>query len=41
VQGTNLLNTKTFLDVGGADLHPRYSWNITDRRIAFIVRGQF
>ena len=41
VQGTNLLNTKTFLDVGGADRHPRYSWNITDRRIAFILRGQF
>lgn len=41
VQGTNLLNSKTFLDVGGADRHPRYSWNITDRRFAFIVRGQF
>ena len=41
VQGTNLLNSKTFLDVGGADRHPRYSWNVTDRRFAFIVRGQF
>lgn len=41
VQATNLLNSKTFLDVGGADRHPRYSWNITDRRFAFIVRGQF
>jgi len=41
VQGTNLLNTKTYLDVGGADRHPRYSWNVTDRRFAFIVRGQF
>ena len=41
VQGTNLLNSKTFLDVGGADRHPRYSWNITDRRFAVILRGQF
>lgn len=41
VQGTNLLNSRTFLDVGGADRHPRYSWNITDRRFAFILRGQF
>lgn len=41
VQATNLLNSKTFLDVGGADRHPRYSWNITDRRVAFVVRGQF
>jgi len=41
VQGTNLLSSKTFLDVGGADRHPRYSWNVTDRRFAFVVRGQF
>lgn len=41
VQGTNLLGARTFLDVGGADLHPRYSWNVSDRRYAFVVRGQF
>lgn len=41
VQGTNLLNERTFLDVGGTDLHPRYSWTDTDRRIAFAVRASF
>ena len=41
VQGTNLLNSRTFLDVGGAVLHPRYSWTDTDRRIAAIVRTRF
>lgn len=41
VQGTNLLNTRTFLDVGGAVLHPRYSWTDTDRRIAGILRASF
>jgi TonB-dependent receptor len=41
VQGTNLLASRTFLDVGGADLHPRYSWNVSDRRFAFVARAQF
>jgi TonB-dependent receptor len=41
VQSTNLLNTRTFLDVGGAVLHPRYSWTDTDRRIAGILRASF
>ena len=41
VQGTNLLNTRTFLDVGGSVLHPRYSWTDTDRRVAGIVRFSF
>jgi TonB-dependent receptor len=41
VQGTNLLNSTTFLDVGGAERHPRYSWNVTDRRFALVLRGQF
>jgi TonB-dependent receptor len=41
LQGTNLLATKTYLEVGGADRHPFYSSNMTDRRIAFVVRGQF
>jgi TonB-dependent receptor len=41
VEGTNLLNTRTFLDVGGASLAPRYSWTDTDRRIAVAMRMQF
>lgn len=41
VQVTNLLNARTFLDVGGNQLHPRYSWTDTDRRIAFLVRTRF
>lgn len=41
VQGTNLLNSRTFLDVGDPDLKPRYSWTDTDRRFAFLVRGVF
>jgi outer membrane receptor protein involved in Fe transport len=41
LQGTNLLNSRTFLDVGGAALAPRYSWTDTDRRIALAVRASF
>ncbi len=41
VQGTNLLNSRTFLDVGGAAFAPRYSWTDTDRRYALAVRAQF
>ncbi|UYY76779.1 TonB-dependent receptor [Sphingomonas sp. R1] len=41
VQGTNLLKAKTYLDVGDADLKPRYSWTSTDRRIAFLLRTSF
>jgi TonB-dependent receptor len=41
VQGTNLLNTRTYLDVGGATLAPRYSWTDTDRRIAVAMRAAF
>jgi len=41
LQGTNLANTRTFLDVGGTDLHPRYSWTDTDRRIALAIRTSF
>jgi outer membrane receptor protein involved in Fe transport len=41
VQGTNLLNSRTYLDVGGAVLAPRYSWTDTDRRYALAVRAQF
>jgi TonB-dependent receptor len=41
LQGTNLLNTRTFLDVGDTTLAPRYSWTDTDRRVAFAVRANF
>jgi len=41
VQGTNLLNSRTFLDVGDPNFRPRYSWTDTDRRFAFLVRGVF
>ncbi|MFM2289679.1 MAG: hypothetical protein RL684_2822, partial [Pseudomonadota bacterium] len=41
LQGVNLLNARTFLDVGGAVLHPRYSWTDTDRRIAVAIRASF
>lgn len=41
VQGTNLLNSRTYLDVGGSQLHPRYSWTDTDRRFAFLTRVRF
>ncbi|MFL6601553.1 MAG: TonB-dependent receptor [Steroidobacteraceae bacterium] len=41
VQATNLLNARTYLDVGGAVLAPRYSWTDTDRRLAIAVRALF
>ncbi len=41
VQATNLLASKTYLEVGYADRHPLYSSNVTDRRFAFVLRGQF
>jgi outer membrane receptor protein involved in Fe transport len=41
IQATNILNSRTFLDVGGATLHPRYSWTDTDRRIAMALRAAF
>ena len=41
VQGTNLLNSRTYLQVGDPDLKPRYGWTDTDRRIAVLVRGVF
>lgn len=40
-QATNLLNARTFLDVGDPDLKPRYSWTDTDRRFSILVRGVF
>ncbi|TNE66610.1 MAG: TonB-dependent receptor [Alphaproteobacteria bacterium] len=41
IQATNILNARTYLDVGGAETHPRYSWTNTDRRIAAVVRTRF
>jgi TonB-dependent receptor len=41
VQATNLLNSRTYLDVGDTNLRPRYSWTDTDRRFAFIFRSSF
>ncbi len=41
VQGYNLLNSRTFLDVGDPSLKPRYSWTDTDRRFAFLFRSVF
>jgi TonB-dependent receptor len=41
VQATNLTNTRTLLEVGGATLSPRYSWTDTDRRVALAVRMSF
>jgi TonB-dependent receptor len=41
VQGTNLTNSKTYLDVGYSDFHPRYSWTVSDRRFAIIARATF
>lgn len=41
VQVTNLLKTPVYMDVGGATLAPRYSWNQSDRRIAFLARARF
>ena len=39
VQGTNLLNTRAYLQVGYPGFTPRYSWTDTDRRFALIVRS--
>ncbi|WP_323982212.1 TonB-dependent receptor [Novosphingobium aureum] len=41
VQGTNLLDSRTYLRVGDPDLKPRYSWTETDRRFAVLVRTRF
>ena len=41
LQATNLLNSRTYLDVGGTTLAPRYSWTDTDRRIAIALRASF
>lgn len=41
VQGTNLLNSKTILNEGFTNFHPRSQWTVTDRRYALIARVQF
>jgi TonB-dependent receptor len=40
VQVTNLTKSPVYMDVGGATLAPRYSWNVSDRRIAFLARAR-
>lgn len=40
IQITNLTKTPTYMDVGGATLAPRYSWNVSDRRIALLARAR-
>jgi TonB-dependent receptor len=41
VQAINLIDSRTFLDVGYPPITPRYSWSDTDRRISAVVRGSF
>lgn len=41
IQATNILNARTYLDVGGANFAPRYSWTDTDRRVAVLLRASF
>jgi TonB-dependent receptor len=41
VQASNILNARTYLDVGGANFAPRYSWTDTDRRVAVVLRASF
>lgn len=41
VQATNVLNAKTYLDVGYTNFHPRYDWIETDQKVSFIVRAQW
>ncbi len=41
VQATNVLNAKTYLDVGYTNFHPRYDWVETDQKISFVIRAQW
>lgn len=41
MQATNLLASRTYLEVGYSNRHPLYSSNVTDRRVALVLRGQF
>jgi TonB-dependent receptor len=41
VQASNILNARTYLDVGGSNFAPRYSWTDTDRRVAVLLRASF
>jgi TonB-dependent receptor len=40
VQAENLLDTRTFLDVGYQPITPRYSWSDTDRRVSLAIRAK-
>ncbi len=41
IQATNLLNTKTYLDIGYADYHPRYTWLETDQKLSIVFRASW
>ena len=41
LQATNILQSRTKIDVGGATFAPIYSWTTTDRTVALAVRMQF
>jgi TonB-dependent receptor len=41
LQAQNLTKSPTYIDVGPANLHPRYAWQQGDRHVAFLVRSKF
>lgn len=41
VQGSNLLNATTIVDVGQANARTKHNYVVTDRRFTFVLRGQF
>jgi TonB-dependent receptor len=41
VQGSNLLNATTIVDIGQPNARTRHNYVLTDRRFTFVLRGQF
>jgi TonB-dependent receptor len=41
VEVTNIIKSKTILDVGYADFHPRYDWIDTDRKYSIEIRARW
>ncbi|MEO6381861.1 MAG: hypothetical protein ABIO35_07660, partial [Nitrobacter sp.] len=41
VQGSNLLNATTVVDVGQANARTKHNYVVTARRYTFVLRGQF
>ena len=41
VQGSNLLNATTVVDIGQANARTKHNFVTTDRRYTFVLRGQF